>query len=260
MAGRLAFSLIAGVLAATTTACALGQEVSSRARLDDFALPATDRSTGVQQLSDGPRAVPAQPVGERDVSAPPNSMAKATSSAPVVQVTATGEAIRPAQRDPAQARSARGVSDLSARQDSAPRATAALTGDDSCDPQNRRANRPTGRDTAESERCRRILELRAAEFDAPAAPVLSAEQRITVEQQRRDAGQGLSTPDMSTRVLARGTDAESRSSQELASLVLSPTDGDPAVPPRTLENPALDTGLSELLQTLVVQLGGQPRP
>lgn len=238
----------------------MGQEVSSRARLDEFALPATDRSTGVQQLSDGPRAVPAQPVGDRDVSVPRNAAPGTTPAAPVVQVTSAGEAIRPAQRDPAQARSARGVSDLSARQDSAPRATAALSGDDNCDPQNRRVSRATGRDTAESERCRRILELRAAEFDAPAAPVLSAEQRIVVEQLRRDTVSGLSTPDMTNRALARANDAESRSSQELASIVLAPAPGDPVGAPNSLDNPVLDTGLSELLQTLVIQLGAPPRP
>ena len=127
---------------------------------------------------------------------------------------------------------------------------------ENCDPQNLQPNRSAD----EVERCRRILELRAAEFDAPAAPVLSAEQRIVVEQQRRDAGQGLDTPDMTNRALGQANDAESRSGQELASLVLSPTDGDPAVPPRTPEKPALDTSLSDLLQALVVQLGGQPRP
>lgn len=259
MRGRRVLAAAAAVLSATfAMSMAVAQENPApegvdRARLDEFALPAADRSTGVQQLSGGPRMVPTQPVADRDVSVPRNS----TPTGPVVQVTPAGEAIRPIERDPAQARSARGVSNLSARRDSAPGAVAALSGNDNCDPQNRAAIR----DAAEAERCRTILELRAAEFDAPTAPVLSAEQRIIVEQQRRDGGQGgLNTPDMTARALARVTDPESRSSQELASLVLVPPNSNQATQPAAPENPAADTGLSELLQSLVIQLGAQPSP
>lgn len=253
------FAATVAVLSATfAVSMALAQENSTqdgtnKARLEEFALPTADRSIGVQQLSSESREVPPQPVGDRDVSGP----RAAAPTGPLVQVTPAGEAIRPVQRDPAQARSARGVSDLSARVDSAPGAVAVLSGNDACDPQ----NRPALLDAVMAESCRRILELRAAEFDAPAPPVLSAEQRIIVEQQRRNTGQeGLKTDDMTARALARASDPDSRSSQELASLVLPPPNGGQPAPPVTPDSPATDAGLSELLQSLVVQLGAPPSP
>ena len=249
--------VLAAALAAVSAVAGLpgafAQDPADKARLDDFALPSADRSTGMQQLSTGPRAVPAQPKGDRDISVPRST----APSGPLVQVAPSGDAIRPIQRDPAQVRSARGVSDLSQRRDSAPGAVIALAGKDACDPQ----NRATIRDSGEAERCRRILELRSAEFDAPAPPVLSAEQRIIAEQQRRDIGQGgLSTPDMTARALARATDGESRSSQELAAVVLASPSSDQTARPSTPESPEADTGLSEFLQALVAQLGGPPSP
>lgn len=254
MRGR---AVLAATLAAASAIAglppAVAQDPADKARLDDFALPSADRSTGVQQLSTGPRAVPAQPKGDRDVSVP----RPPAPGGPLVQVAPSEDTILPVQRDPAQARSARGVSDLSARRDSAPGGVTALAGRDACDPQHRAAIR----DPAEAERCRRILELRSAEFDAPAPPVLSAEQRIIAEQQRRDIGQGgLTTPDMTARALARATDAESRSSQELAAVVLASPSADQTAASPAPERPEADTGLSDLLQALVVQLGGQPSP
>lgn len=226
---------------------------TDRARLDEFDLPAASRSTGVQQLSGGPREVPSQPAADRDVSVERSG----APTGPLVQLTPAGEALRPVQRDAAQVRSARGVNDLSDRRDSAPGAATALSGNDLCDPQNRRGIR----DADEVERCRRILELRAAEFEAPAPPELSAEQRIIAEQQRRDNGQGSFNPaDMNARTLARTTDAESRSGQELASLVLSAPNGNQSAPPVAQENPAAEPALSELLQSLVIQLGAPPSP
>jgi hypothetical protein len=131
--------------------------------------------------------------------------------------------------------------------DSTPGTVVRIGGKDRCDPQ------LTQKVYAE---CQRILELRSAEFQAPEAPVLSAEQKLLVEQRQREEGLAeMSTALRLRYATANQPDADLQSNQELASIYL--TDPVPAPQGEPAEAPTTPD-LGEILQNIGV--GTAPPP
>jgi hypothetical protein len=240
---------IAVLLALTAAAVAVtasAQDPGAKTRLDEFALPRAKADASVAQIArEGEVLLPEQP-RDRAIASPPSPPA---ADAPLRQIAHPGEAPAATHLGPAQAPSAAGAPALSARAESKPGPVARLAGDDQCDPQRRTT-------PAELARCRRILELRAAEFSATAAPVLSAEQVLLAEQLQPD---DMRIDRVGGMPRGKGTEnADERSNQELAAALRQPV---PAPPPREPEDTgATDASLAQVLQGLIVQMGGSSGP
>lgn len=180
-------------------------QADERVRLDDFAVPRSRerRSPDVDQV--------APPIRSRKrvapLSAPP-----APQSGLVEQLEGgqgAGQGTGPEQVTSPGSGTRQPIPAIASTSDSKPGSAQRIAGEDECDPRSGSAR--------QSERCKHILEHRAAEFNAPEAPVLTAEEELLIAQQPVDpsldkAVQGLSRLDPS--------DADSRSNQELAAIVL----------------------------------------
>jgi hypothetical protein len=183
------------------------QEADNRARLDDFAIPAGDEPSRIDQLSPAtPHVEPPAQMVDRTLAEP---ALPARRSAPPAQLSSDADNSAPAQlSDP-------GSKDLhtaavSSKADSKPGAVVHLQGHDRCDPQ---------LDERRLAECRRILELRADEFHAPAPPQLSPEERLLAQQ--RAAEFAAHTPAQRLRMATKGEpDADLTSNQVLASIYL----------------------------------------
>ena len=86
-----------------------------------------------------------------------------------------------------------------------------VEGDDRCD--------PATEDTAQRRRiCANVIETRSAEFVRP-EPVLSAEQRLLIDQQVRERTDSFQSA--ARRLASNAGDPDSRDEQGIASLVLA---------------------------------------
>lgn len=200
------------------------QERSDEVRLDDFVLPSASASLPVDQVSSGDAGqLPEQHV-DRTVARPAPSEASAAMPAQISSPGGGGAVIQlPSTRA---SRLATGTS-ISTTTDSAPGSVVRIGGKDRCDPQ------LTQKFYAE---CLRILELRSSEFSAPEAPVLSAEQRLLVEQRQREEKLAEMSAALRLRyATANQPDADLTSNQELASIYLA--DPVPASQPEPAEAP-----------------------
>jgi hypothetical protein len=219
------------------------QDRSDEVRLDDFALPQAPVARTVDQLSSGDVSrLPAQHV-DRTLAHPPKPDA-AASMPSQLSATGAGGAVTqlPSTRE---SRLSLGTS-VSNTADSAPGSVVRIGGRDRCDPQ------LTQKFYAE---CLRILELRSSEFSAPEAPVLSAEQKLLVEQRQREEGLAeMSTALRLRYATASQPDADLASNQELASIYLA--DPTPA-PTEPVEDPKTPD-LGEVLQNLGFQTPPDP--
>ena len=151
-----------------------------------------------------PMATP-RPTGD----APEQLTPVASSKTPAGQVGTSSRSANPPQQLAPRQRSAQAAASLSKPADSRPTAAERLQGADRCDPQQAGER---------SKRCRRIIENRAAEYNRNEAPVLSPEQKISLEQ----AGIDRTGIDAATRQLATTGDAMgSIDAQGVAAIVLS---------------------------------------
>jgi hypothetical protein len=224
--------LVSMLLAVSASASA-----QDRARLDDFALPASEQATGIEQL---PTAAPLPPAQRRDrsvtVPAPPRAAPR-----PLDQLTsADAEGIAPNQLASVAASRMLAPAAVSSSADSKLQGVQRIGGRDRCDPRLDEATRAD---------CLRILELRAAEFQATEAPQLSAEQKLLAEEQRKDERYAPSSTLRLRLATADDPDAELSSNQEIAAIYLA-REGDPASgPPELPAEPGIPEGdLIEALQ------------
>ncbi|KHL26519.1 hypothetical protein PK98_08970 [Croceibacterium mercuriale] len=191
----------AAALACTGPAAA--QDGADPARIDDFAVPASAQPLGVEQLEpDAAPLPPSAPVPVRDSSAPVGASSAA---------------------------------------DSAPRATAPITGTDRCDPQQPSADRAE---------CRNTLERRAGDFAAPAPATLSAEQALIASQRPQASRHEPVGSGRRARMAGTGpTDDELRSNQELATIYLS-REGQPVDHPKEPTIPEIPAALDQVIEAL----------
>ena len=229
-------ALLGGILLAAFAGAATAQERKDPARLDDFALPASDQPERLEQLSPHDRSTsPAQPI-DRTIAHP---VVSEKSGAMPAQLSSAGDGEVVTQlgstRD---SRPTPGLA-ISSPTDSKPGAVNRIGGTDRCDPQ------LAQRVYAE---CLRILELRAGEFDAPQAPTLSAEQRLLAEQRQREEALADNSTTLRLRyATAMQPNADLESNQELASIYLK----EPAPPSQPLPAEEEQPGnLGEILQNL----------
>jgi len=218
----------------------------ARVQVDEFTVAGQTAGTppGVDQV--GSEAAPVVADEQDPDRAIATGQASARQPVPVQQLSVAGQPSRPEQLSDPGAPSTQ-VASVSDKAESRPQALQRLAGNDRCDPQLPQAQR---------EDCRTILERRAAEFSAPRPPELSAEQILLAEQQTGDGdGAGL-TGDMRVRLasLSQGN-AELRSNQELAAIVL-----DPPQPPVAPTTPEPSESLAEALRGLAIDLGAGSPP
>lgn len=237
---------LASVLLAHILLGAAPVSAQDRARLDDFALPASEQATAIEQL---PSAGPLPPAQRRDrslaVPAPP-----AAAPRPLDQLTsAEAEAVAPNQLAGSAASRTLEPAAVSSSADSSPRGVQRIGGRDRCDP---RLDEDTRAD------CLRILELRAAEFQATEAPQLSAEQKLLAEEQRTDERYAPSNALRLRLASSQDPDAELSSNQEIAAIYLAgeeaPASGAPGLP----TEPGIPTG--ELIEALQAVQQGAAQP
>lgn len=239
MIRRACLAAALGLVATTAPA----QDNAAKARLDEFAAPTSTTGIVAEQVA-SPSASAAvavdQPVDRSIGSAQSmpatrtpatDQVAPAVPHAPVRQVSQPGD------------RQAQAAAPLSRREEGRPQGTERLDGADRCDPQARSAEAIA--------LCKRIIELRAREFSATEAPRLSAEQELLARQSSATGGT-LANLEWNERA---PTNAEERAAQELGFLALA----EPGqTPPPEEEQPA-DSGLSEALRGILVQMG-VPQP
>lgn len=224
------------------------QEGGDKARLDDFAVPRADTGQAIEQVdatasrigaeqalpSDRQLAVPGPAVPARE---PMSQLSQPDQRGATRQVGDRGQSRNLAP------------SAVSSSQDSRPQPSAALAGEDRCDPQSE----------AERAECAQILERRAAEFQAAEPPRLSAEQVLLAGSEEDADSLATSSSRVRLRLAsANDPDADLQSNQELAAIYLRRTAGEPA--PADAGETAEDAGLAEVLQALQISLPGAPAP
>lgn len=228
---------------------AAAQDNASSVRLDDFALPASDASLRVEQVPSREKSTVLTPLIERDRSDPTAGdqiAAAAEAEVQAQQLAPVGELAEPVQLGGDEARTAQAVQPLSSTSDSRPGRVQRLVGRDKCDPQVLTAEKRA--------ECEAILELRAAEFNALRPPELSAEQKLLAAQQMPDRSLSRTPRNgaMGGAMSSGLPDAEDRSNQELASLVL-----DAPPPPAVPELPSqgeVDPAIGEIIEGVVGQV------
>lgn len=237
---RGAFLAAAFGLAGTT---APAQDNADKARLDEFAAPTSAKGITAEQVS-SPSATGTVAVDQRvdrsigsAQSAPANRASTAEQVAPPVPYAPVR------QVSPAGDRQAQAAAPLSRREEGRPQGTERLDGADRCDPQ--------ARSVEAIALCKRVIELRAREYSATEAPRLSAEQEL-LARQSSSSTEALANLDAIERA---PTNADERAAQELGFLTLS----DRAQAPAPEEEPPTDSGLSEALKGILVQMG-VPQP
>jgi hypothetical protein len=201
------------LLAAALVPLAAGaQELADKVRLDDLALPGGPVDAQMEQVQPNRRALPGAQPNDRRIIVPAPSMRP---TGPLAQVGSRGGASPVTQIAPRE-RSASGAPNLSQRSESPPGATVVLTGQDRCDPESRATRKLSA---TEAARCRHTIERRAGEFHAPQPPMLSAEQRLLIDQQAREGRVPVyrETPERMARV---ANDPNSPANQEVAAVVL----------------------------------------
>jgi hypothetical protein len=236
---------IAG-LASILLAAAAPAMAQDRARLDDFALPASDQATAVEQL---PSAGPLPPAQRRDrslaVPAPPSAAPR-----PVEQLTKAGtEDVTPNQLASGAPSRTLAPAAVSSSADSRLQGVQRIGGRDRCDPR---------LDEARRADCLRILELRAAEFQATEAPQLSAEQKLLAEEQRKDERHAPSSALRLRLASSDDPDAELSSNQESAAIYLAGEGAPASGPPGLPTEPGIPNG--ELIEALQAVQQGMAQP
>jgi hypothetical protein len=240
-----AFALSAAVVLAGTPL--LAQPEGDKARLDDFAITsASANSAAVVQVSEAPALDRSEtPAPDRDVSVrelPGRPAAKGH----LQQIAPAESAASPDQVTRAEAERGRPVAPISSPAEGKPTPVTRLTGRDACDPQSEAARR--------DPRCHEILELRSSEFNATEAPRLSAEQKLLIQQERRN-WTIANNPEKASKLFANPGDV---STQELAATVMNRDAGVQASPkPETVSPPPAD--LAETLQAVIGQLTLPPQ-
>lgn len=228
-----------GLIGATASA----QDNAAKARLDEFAAPASAPGITAEQVSVPPasdtvtvnqkvdRVIDGAQAARTGRTSATEQVEEPTPYAPVRQVAPLGD------------RGAQAAEPLSQREQGRPQGTERLAGADRCDPQAR---------TAEAiALCKRIIELRAREYSAPEAPRLSAEQELLARQSPSSGGTlaNLAGNDRAP------TNADDRAAQELGFFALS----DSAQTPPPAEEQPVDGDLNDALRGVLV-LMGVPQP
>lgn len=196
---------------------ALAQEEADKARIDDFAVPNPNDETGLQieQLGSGETKIaPAPSIGERtlEVENAVTTIAGGEAGAPVAQLSSAESDTSSEQLNRSEDDGNIADAAVSSTADSRPESIERLPGIDRCDPQS---------SEEETARCLAILELRAAEFSAAEPPRLSAEQVLLAEQLREPDVLARLSSNIQLRLAQNDPDADTRSNQELAAIVLS---------------------------------------
>lgn len=240
MMPKRAFALTPALLLAGTPL--LAQPERDKVRLDDFAITsASANSAAVAQVSEVPALDRSEtPAPDRDVSVrelPGRPSAKDH----LQQISAAETAAPPDQVTRAEAERGRPVAPISRPEESKPQPVTRLTGQDACDPQSDAARRDA--------RCREILELRSSEFNATEAPRLSAEQKLLIQQERRN-WTIANNPEKASELFADPGDI---STQELAATVMNRDTAGQAPPKPETVSPA-PADFAETLQAVIGQL------
>lgn len=198
-------------------------------------------NASIDQISTGSRTIPHQP--RRTVSpAPPSQISRTGDTAPAAQLT--GErGTRPQRQLNSSGRTAAAPEALSRPADGRTGTVVRVEGQDRCDPAEADSN---------DRVCQRVIETRAAEFARPAQGVLSAEQRLLIDQQLRE--QPANSRTAVRRLGEAGGDPESIEEQGVASIALKPPNApsrpDPSENP---ERPELDPAVQAILGIIGVQ-------
>lgn len=173
------------------------------------AQPVQDARGSVDQIG------ASQPVGMDQVKpavpAPVRQVSSVTERAPTsLQLTAERGSGPGSQQLTQGARTAQPSQALSTPKEGRTGTVERVAGDDRCDPAAPAKTR--------SANCVAVIETRAAEFSPRAAPPLSPEQRIIMDQQLRERTSGMASA--VRRLANNGEDAQSPDAQGLASVVL----------------------------------------
>lgn len=201
-----------------------------------------DRSTPIEQIGSVVRVQRVEQLSEPSPSLVEPVRSEMPGSA-TSQLNREGRSARsPAQLN-REGRTAASSTPLSRPADGRTAATERLTGDDRCD--------PARGDRRASPACLRVLEERAADFRTQEAPVLSAEQRILIEQRRQAEAQDSRTA--AKRLATTGEDADSLELQGIASVALRPPP-EPVRKPVEEDNAAIDA--AQAIVNAIVQGGG----
>lgn len=200
-----------------------------------LAMPATGQSASgeVDQIEEGRASAVVGQISNQPVPAVEAAPAAPRPAGPVSQVTGTGESrgVLPqltrengAEPSPRQlyqgGRTALPSTPLSRPSEGRTSAVARVEGDDRCDPAAEAA-------AERRQECARVIETRSAEFER-IEPVISAEQRLMIDQQMRD--RAASAEGAARRLAGNVGDPDSLEEQGVASIVLNDV-GQPAPPP-----------------------------
>lgn len=231
-------------------AASAGAQVGGdKARLDDFAVPRGEAGPAIEQVAAGSSRIAAEQAASSDRQLTvPGPALPAREPLPQVSQADEGGATRQVS-DAAQSRNV-APSAVSSSHDSRPQPTAALAGEDRCDPQGE----------AERSECARILERRAAEFQAAEPPRLSAEQVLLAASEEDADSLAASSSRVRLRLAsADDPDADLQSNQELAAIYLRRTAAE-AQQPEASEPTEDAAGLAEVLQALQIGVPGSSAP
>ena len=225
----------------------LGQPGGDKVRLDDFAVtPASENSAAVAQIGEAPALDRSEkPEPDRDISVrelPSSSNTKGH----LQQIAPAGVAASPDQVARAEAERGRSIAPISSPADGKPQPVTRLTGHDACDPQSEAARR--------DPRCQEILELRSSEFNATEAPRLSAEQKLLIQQERRNWSIA-NNPEKASELFVDPGDIRT---QELAATVMNRDKTVQTAPKSEVVSPP-PADFAETLQTLIGQSALPPQ-
>lgn len=218
MRDRIALALIGSVISTIAVAQRSPDVEQISASRPTVAIPEikTGRSTGAAQLSPPRDAVPA----------PAQLSSKADLKRQTTQVATGHRDVRP-------------PSPLSSPADGRLAAVDLVAGTDQCDPAASKKKRPVD--------CNRVIETRAVEFARPAPTELSPEQKLLLEQQINQAGEGVVD---ATRRLARSGSADNSSEAAAIATVVLGTQ-QPPQKPKDEDQPANDATLQAVINSLL---------
>ncbi|WP_129794164.1 hypothetical protein [Sphingosinicella sp. CPCC 101087] len=240
---------IRGNLAAAAAGLALSFTVSpalaqSRAQPVEQIGGSQASDAAVGQIGVAPRSVrvPLPPAPTEPVPVGQISAAEQSRGAPTQLTRESGSGPAPAQLYRG-GRTAQPAEALSSPSEGRTGAVARVEGNDACDPAAEGGQ-------ARGRVCEQVIETRASEFER-AEPVVSAEQKLLMEQRLRE--QAVSAESAARRLATHGGNPDSLEEQGIASLVLR--DVQPPAPPNE-ESPPEQT--SPIIEAIVGAMTGTP--
>lgn len=230
-------------MAILTLACAATAAGAQPARSDIDQLGAQGESP-IAQISSGSRDLIRPPRVVSDPS-PPSQLSVADDAVPAPPQLTDERGAKPHRQLAPRGRTAAASEALSQPAEGRTGAIAKVEGEDRCDPAEEGADRRV---------CARVIETRAAEFARPPQGVLSAEQRLLIDQQLREGPADTRTA--ARRLGQTGFDPDSLEEQGIASVAIrgnAPT----APPDREDDATAIDPAVQAILGILNVPVPPQ---